>query len=78
MATLEVMVQSIDKEYINPASGYSNAVTVTANKVKTLYVAGQAGNVKHLKSKLEVHLQSVLKQLAAGGAQFSDVVKMNT
>ena len=70
--------QELTKEYINPASGYTNIVVVTTGKVKTLYVAGQVGNGDTLEEQIRTSFQGVLKQLADGGAEFSDVVKLNT
>ncbi len=77
-ATLGAMAQSVDKKYINPASGYSNAVAVTTGTVTTLYVAGQVGSGATLNEQIRTSFQGVLKQLKDGGATFKDVVKMNT
>ena len=75
---MAVQAQNLQREYINPASGYSNAVAVTNGNVKTLYVAGQVGSGETLEAQIRSSFEGVLKQLADGGATFKDVVKMNT
>jgi len=70
--------QEIQKEYINPAGGYTNVVAVTTGNVKTLYIAGQVGSGDTLEEQIRTAYQGVLKQLEDAGAKFSDVVKMNT
>lgn len=70
--------QDFNKEYINPSSGYSNAVAVTSGSTKTIYIAGQVGSGDTLEDQIRSSFQGVLKQLADAKASFSDVVKMNT
>jgi len=70
--------QEIQKEYINPAGGYTNVVAVTTGNIKTLYIAGQVGNGDTLEEQIRTAYRGVLKQLEDAGATFSDVVKMNT
>ena len=77
-STGAIRAQELQKEYINPASGYTNVVAVTSGGVKTLYIAGQVGNGETLETQIRTAFEGVLKQLSDGGAQFSDVVKMNT
>ena len=73
-----VFSQDFNKEYINPSSGYSNAVAVTSGSTKTIYIAGQVGSGDTLEDQIRSSFQGVLKQLADAKASFSDVVKMNT
>jgi len=70
--------QNVKREYINPSSGYTNVVAVTNGNIKTLYVAGQVGSGATLEEQIRSSFEGVLKQLVDGGAEFSDVVKMNT
>ena len=68
----------LETEYINPASGYSQVVSVTANGIKTLYISGQIGEGEDLESQMRSALANLKEQLAAGGATYEDIVKMNT
>ena len=76
--SLSGMSQEIQKDYINPSSGYTNVVAVTTGDVTTLYVAGQVGNGATMEEQIRSAFQGVLKQLSDAGAEFGDVVKMNT
>lgn len=68
----------LSKEFINPASGYSQVVSVTTGDVKTLYISGQIGEGEGLEAQMRSVLANLEKQLAEGGATFKDIVKMNT
>ena len=68
----------LSKEFINPASGYSQVVSVTTGNVKTLYISGQIGEGDGLEAQMRSVLANLEKQLAEGGATFKDIVKMNT
>ena len=70
--------KGITKEFINPASGYSQVVSVTSGGVKTLYVSGQIGKGEDLEAQMRSALSNLKSQLTAAGATFDDIVKMNT
>ena len=66
----------IEKEFINPAGGYTHVVTVTDRGVKTIYVSGQVGSGADLRAHAESAFQGVADQLEAAGASMRDVVKI--
>lgn len=68
---------SITKEFIDPASGYSQAVVTTYNGLKTIHISGQIGEGDDLRTQMTGALRSIESILEANGATFSDVVKMN-
>ena len=68
----------IKKEYVNPGPGYTHAVVVTSGKTKTIYISGQVGEGEDLETQIRSSFMNLKKQLSDAGAQFSDVVKMNT
>ncbi len=70
--------QLLEKEYINPASGYTQVVAVTHGNVKTIYVSGQVAEGDDLATQIEGAFKALEAQLAAAGATFQDIVKMNT
>lgn len=72
------MAQIVQKEYINPGNGYTQVVAVTSGKVKTIYVSGQIGEGADLEAQTRSVFVNLKKQLNAAGADFSDVVRMNT
>lgn len=68
----------IEREFINPAAGYTQVVAVTANGVKTLFISGQVSEGETVEAQLRGAYQSLSKQLADAGADVTDVVKLNT
>ena len=68
MVSTPLFSQELSREYINPASGYSNAVAVTNGDVVTLYLAGQVGSGDTLEEQIRSSFKGVLKQLDDGGA----------
>ncbi len=72
------MAQVVGKEYINPGNGYTQVVTVTSGKVKTIYISGQIGEGTDLEAQTQSVFVNLKKQLNDAGADFSDVVRMNT
>ncbi len=70
--------QDLKRDYIDPHDGYSDAVVVTGNGVKTIYIAGQVGEGATLEEQIRVAFQRLTKQLAKSGADFKDVVKHTT
>ena len=69
-------VAQIEKEFINPAGGYTHVVTVKDRGVKTVYVSGQVGSGADLQAHAESAFQGVADQLEAAGASMRDVVKI--
>ncbi|MEM9894835.1 MAG: RidA family protein [Bacteroidota bacterium] len=68
----------MSKSYINPASGYTQVVTTQYNGLKTIYVSGQVGEGDSLAEQMTDALQNLKSQLSDAGADFSDIVKMNS
>lgn len=68
----------LQKEFINPGSGYSQVVSVATNNIKTLYISGQIGVGNNLETQMRSALNNLKIQLDASGATYSDIVKMNT
>ena len=66
------------KEYINPANGYTQVVAVTTGPVKTLYISGQVGEGEDLESQLRSAFSNLEKQLQDAGATLADLVKTTT
>ena len=67
------------KEYIETEvkMGFTQAVTVESNGVKTIYVAGQVGESADLKNQSIEAFANLKKRLAAAGATPDDVVKID-
>ena len=66
----------IQTEFINPAGGFTQVVTVEDRGVKTVYVSGQVGRGADLQAHAESAFGGVAEQLAAAGASMRDVVKI--
>tara|TARA_Y100000588_G_scaffold170507_1_gene184355 strand:- start:265 stop:1473 length:1209 start_codon:yes stop_codon:yes gene_type:complete len=66
----------IQREFINPAGGYTQVVTVEDRKVKTIYVSGQVGSGGDLRAHAETAFAGLADQLTAAGASMRDVVKI--
>ena len=67
-----------EKSYIDTHNGYSEAVVVTTEQHKTLYISGQVGEGPDLDSQMRSALSKLKMLLQNQGATTSDVVKMNT
>ena len=65
-------------ERFNPSNGFHGAVAVTANGVKTVYVAGQVGGGDGVAAQTAAVWGRVDQQLDAAGASLSDLVKATT
>lgn len=72
------MAESLDRQFINPASGYTQVVAVSANGVKTLYLSGQVSKGNTIESQLRGAFTAVQQQLADAGAELGHVVRLNT
>lgn len=65
-------------ERFNPSNGFSGVVAVTANGVKTVYVAGQVGGGDGVAAQTAAVWGRVQSQLEAAGASLADLVKATT
>lgn len=63
-------------EYIDPAGGYTQVVTVTDRGVKTIFVSGQVGEGASYRAHVESAFAKVVHRLRQAGATVRDVVKM--
>ena len=70
--------ETIKRAFINPAAGYTQVVTVSANGVTTIYISGQVSEGETLEAQLRGTFAALQSQLNDAGASLSDIVKMNT
>ena len=68
----------LEIERFNPSNGFHGAVAVTANGVKTVYVAGQVGGGDGVAAQTAAVWGRVGQQLEAAGASLADLVKATT
>ena len=68
----------LEIERFNPSNGFHGAVAVTANGVKTVYVAGQVGGGDGVAAQTAAVWGRVGEQLDAAGASLADLVKATT
>lgn len=67
------------REFINPATGYTQAVAVTSRgPIKTVYISGQIGEGEGLENQMRSAWTHLGEQLEAAGAGFQDLVKITT
>ena len=78
MASPTILAEQLERQFINPASGYTQVVAVTANGVTTLFVSGQVSEGTTIEEQLRGAFSSLNQQLADAGAELADVVKINT
>ena len=69
---------TLTKTYIDPGPGYSQAVVVEANGIKTIHISGQVGEGESFEAQFRDALSKLFKTLENSGASFDDVVKYNT
>lgn len=67
----------LSRSYIQPASGYSQAVVSTYNGLKTIHISGQIGKGEDLGTQMRGALENIEGLLEENGASFKDIVKMN-
>lgn len=67
-----------EKSFIDMHDGYSEAVVVTTDNLKTIYISGQIGEGEDLESQMRSALDKLKALLRKQGASMFDVVKMNT
>lgn len=78
LSSASVIAEPLARQFINPASGYTQVVAITANGVKTLYLSGQVSAGDTTESQLRGAFSAIQSQLADAGAELSDIVKLNT
>ncbi len=78
VASPNIKAEQIERRFINPATGYTQVVSVTANGVTTLFVSGQVSEGDTIEAQLRGAYTSLRKQLADAGADLTDVVKLTT
>ena len=69
--------KSLDKSFVDPASGFSQAVVTSYNGLKTIHISGQVGVGEDLAMQMKGALRNIEKILLENGASFDDIVKMN-
>ena len=74
----ETQQPGLSKSYIDPGPGYSQAVVVEANGLKTIHISGQVGTGPNFETQFQEALQGLFTTLEHSGATFDDVVKYNT
>ena len=70
--------ESVTREFINPANGYTQVVSASANGVTTIYTSGQVSEGNTLEDQLRGTFAALKKQLNDAGASLGDIVKINT
>jgi len=68
----------INKQYIEPNEGFSQAVITATQNSKTIYISGQIGLGSNLESQTIATFKNLEKQLLTCNVTFKDVVKMTT
>ena len=68
------------RQYIDPQPrlGFSQAVAVESNGIKTIFVSGQVGESEGLEAQSKEAFANLKDRLAAAGAEPTDVVKLTT
>jgi enamine deaminase RidA (YjgF/YER057c/UK114 family) len=78
LASPGVTAGPIERQFINPATGYTQVVAVTSNGVTTLFVSGQVSEGDTIEAQLRGAYIALRQQLADAGAELTDVVKLTT
>ncbi|MEM1260281.1 MAG: hypothetical protein AAGH81_17280, partial [Bacteroidota bacterium] len=60
----------LTKTYIDPGPGYSQAVVVEANGIKTIHISGQVGSGPNFESQFKEALGGLFRTLEHSGATF--------
>ncbi len=67
------------REYIDvEQAGFTQAIAVEANGVRTVYISGQTSQAEDLKSQSIEVFANLEKRLKQAGAEAGDVVKLTT
>ena len=67
---------ALQREFIDPAGGFTQVVTVKDRGVKTVYVSGQVGRGEDFRGHMETAFQGIASRLESAGASVDDVVKI--
>ena len=67
----------LTRSFVEPASGYSQAVVTSYNGQKTIHLSGQIGEGEDLETQMRGALEKIEQLLKVHGATFKDIVKMN-
>lgn len=76
--TSEPNSTEVSKTHIDPHNGYSEAVAIDANGVKTIYISGQVGEGDTFEAQFRDAISKLQNTLKQSGASFKNVVKINT
>lgn len=76
--TIAQSKKQVEKAYINQANGYSQVVAVSSGETTTLYISGQIASGESMEIQIRSVFISLQKQLKDVGADFKDLVKINT
>jgi enamine deaminase RidA (YjgF/YER057c/UK114 family) len=71
-------LQSVKTTFIHPVTGFSKTVTVTAKGITTIYVSGLTAEGADFDTQTRTVFNNIKLELETVGANFKDVVKMNT
>jgi 2-iminobutanoate/2-iminopropanoate deaminase len=74
----EIKLPAIEKRYIQPTNGYAQMAVITHGNMKRLHISGQIGQGETLEEQMRGALAAIMELLAAEGATYSDLVKINT
>lgn len=69
---------TVKKTFLHPVNGYSQVVAVRQNRITTLYVSGQVGVGATREAQLRNAWENLRNELRAAGAEYKDLVKVNT
>ncbi len=75
---VNVFTSTAQINFHDATNGYSQSVTVAANGVKTIYISGQVGEGETLELQMKNALNNLKAQLNKHGADFKNIVKMNS
>ncbi|MFT4564451.1 MAG: enamine deaminase RidA (YjgF/YER057c/UK114 family) [Gammaproteobacteria bacterium] len=78
VASSNIKADQIERRFVNPATGYTQVVSVTANGVTTLFVSGQVSEGNSIETQLRGAYTSLREQLTDAGGALSDIVKLTT
>lgn len=71
-----VQSQQLQRQFIDPADGFTQVVSVSDRGVKTVYVSGQVGSGDSFSDHVDSAFERVVRRLESAGATAADVVKI--
>lgn len=71
-------INGVKTTYVHPVTGFSKTVTVTANGITTIYISGLTAEGADFDTQTRAVFNNIKFELESVGANFKDVVKMNT